>query len=146
MGSGIRITKGEIDNISGGRTVWEGLKSKIARWQADPNKPIQFNEAERQQIRQMMKLATDKLAAKQKIIQDARDEIVQNDDPTDHLKTSNKAKKALADVDMKGLNAGITPPGGAKQLDANKAMEYLKKAGGDKDKARKLAKDDGYQF
>jgi len=33
-----------------------------------------------------------------------------------------------------------------KALDANTAKSYLQKAGGDKDKARKLAKDDGYQF
>jgi hypothetical protein len=36
--------------------------------------------------------------------------------------------------------------GGSKQLDKAKAAEYLQKAGGDKDKARQLARGDGYSF
>jgi hypothetical protein len=52
--------------------------------------------------------------------------------------------KQLGSAKMKAVSGGGSKEGG--KLTVDEAREYLKKAGGDKDKARKMAKDDGRNF
>lgn len=66
------------------------------------------------------------------------------------LMKSGRRLQAVAENPMSPvMREGLNPqgePSAAKPLDAKKATEYLRKAGGDKDKARKAAKKDGYTF
>jgi len=65
-------------------------------------------------------------------------------------KASEQEKKALFISDPYGIlsptNNPISNPGGGKTLDEKMAQAILKEAGGDKDKARKIAKERGYTF
>lgn len=127
VGSGLRITNAEINAVKGGRTVWESIRSKVKAFQLNPDKPIQYNPAEREQIRQLMKLSTDKLAAKNTMIQDARSDLLISDKPADHMKVFNETAKKISDVDMKGLSDnGLTPPaGGAKVATTADIQAYM---------------------
>jgi hypothetical protein len=62
----------------------------------------------------------------------AKDPRVMDGDKVNYAKAAMLARDSVA--------------AGGKQMDAAKAKEYLEKAGGDKEKARELAKTDGYSF
>lgn len=56
-------------------------------------------------------------------------------------------KMAIADRSESGDEASAdASSNGSKQLDADTARQFLQRAGGDKDKARQMAKDAGYSF
>lgn len=140
VGSGLRITNAEINAVKGGRTVWESIRSKVKAFQLNPDKPIQYNPAEREQIRQLMKLSTDKLAAKNTMIQDARSDLLISDKPADHMKVLNDTAKKIAEVDMKGLT------GGAEGLSSgHKVGDVVSVGGGKKVKITKILPGDKFE-
>jgi hypothetical protein len=57
-----------------------------------------------------------------------------------------EALSKLTEPKSQGAAAGAAPTAAEKQLTADQAKQFLKQAGGDRTKARKLAKDAGYSF
>lgn len=64
---------------------------------------------------------------------------------TGNTQLMNKMLTAF-DNQVQILKSGIPRTGGSKQITSGKAQEYLQKAGGDPNKARALAKADGWKF
>lgn len=101
-GSGVRITQGEINNVMGGQSRWEAMRAALNQWNTDPAKANKILEPMRGQIRQLLGTVSQKLANKEAIVEDARQKLIDTDDPKAHRQIVADAKKALAAVDTGG--------------------------------------------
>lgn len=124
-GSNFRITTAEINTTTGGKTGWEQLKSDFGKWNPDSGKPFQFTNAQRTQIRQMARIAMDKLQRKLKIVQDAGDDLLSSDEPKDHLRTVNNAKRAIGSIDVNSANNNLIGTGGLKTVSTQAEYDAL---------------------
>lgn len=109
-GSGLRMNEAEIARIVGGRSNWESLKASINKWSLDPKEALSITPDQRQQIRALARTVQDKLIAKERIIDDARNALIDSDDPKEHRKIIADAKKALDKIDAGEAVAGGTTP------------------------------------
>jgi hypothetical protein len=98
-GSGIRMNEAEIARIVGGRSNWEGLKAAINQWSLDPTTANSITAEQRKEIRALASTVQQKLTQKQKIIDDARNGLLDSDDPKDHRKTIADTKSQLDKID-----------------------------------------------
>lgn len=106
-GSGLRMNEAEISRIVGGRSKWESLKAAINQWSTDPSKANSITPEQRQQIRALVKTVQDKLNAKQQIIDESRNSLIDADDPKEHRRIVSETKKQLDAIDAgEGGNAG----------------------------------------
>lgn len=133
-GSGVRITQSEINSTQGGKTQWEKLKTELGKWNPDSNKPFQFTDAQRQQVRQMARIAMDKIQRKQKIVQDANDDLLSSDEPKDHLRIVNEAKRNIGSIDVNSANNSLAgtvkmraPNGQTSEVPADQVEHYKSK-------------------
>ncbi len=101
-GSGVRITTAEIMNIMGGQSKWEQAKAALAQWSTDPAKANKILEPMRGQIRMLLNTVTSKLTAKQSVIEDARQKLIDTEDPKAHKQILADAKKQLTSIDAGG--------------------------------------------
>lgn len=108
-GSGLRMNEAEIARIVGGRSNWESLQAAVNKWSLDPKEALSITPEQRQEIRALAKTVQDKLIAKEKIIDDARNALIDSDDPKEHRKIIADAKKALDRIDA-GETAASAPP------------------------------------
>lgn len=116
QGSGIRINEAEIARVMGGRTNLESVKAALNKWQLDPAKGLSITPAQRQQVRALIKVVNDKLLAKQRVVTEAQNSLLDADDPKIHRTIVTRARQSLADIDAGGAPL-TTPasPGGAPQ-------------------------------
>ena len=105
-GSGLRMNEAEISRIVGGRSKWETLKADINQWALDPKKANSITPEQRQQVRALTKTVQDKLNAKQRIIDDARNSLIGANDPTEHRRIVAESKKKLDAIDGGGSESG----------------------------------------
>lgn len=141
QGSGLRMNEAEISRIVGGRSKWESLKAAINQWSLDPKAALSITPEQRQEIRALAKTVQDKLIAKEKLIDDARNALIDSDDPKEHRKIVSDTKRKLDAIDAATAEqGGSLPDGGGKKIDLETAKIFLKEAGGDKQKAAQLAK------
>jgi hypothetical protein len=108
-GSGLRMNEAEISRIVGGRSKWETLKASINQWQLDPTKANSITPDQRQEIRSLVEAVNSKLMKKQQALDEAREGLLNSDDPTDHRRIVTNAHHALTQVD----EAAGTEGGGA---------------------------------
>jgi hypothetical protein len=99
MGTGIRINEAEINRTVGGRSKWQALQAAINQWKLDPKAALSITPEQRQQIRDLVKVVNDKVAAKQKILDDAEEGINNTDDVGEHRRIVGEMKKKLSAVD-----------------------------------------------
>lgn len=109
QGSGLRMNEAEIARIVGGRNHWQDIKSAIMRWQIDPSKPFSVTPEQRQQIWKLIGEVKGRLDQKQKLIDDASDELVGADSPESHRKLVAELRKSLTAIDA-GQQVGAMPP------------------------------------
>lgn len=86
QGSGVRITKGEIEAVTGGRSGFENLKAAFEHWNPDSGKALSITEAQRGQIQQLMALAKERIAGKVNAINEANRALVDAGNVEDHRK------------------------------------------------------------
>ena len=141
QGSGLRMNEAEISRIIGGATQWTQLKTALNKWSLDPQHAT-FTDEQRGQMAKILTTARDKITAKQQIIEDAEEKLANSTDPGEHRKLLADTRKKLDGIDAAGQQQG----GGSGKLTVEEAQSYLQKAGGDKDKARQMAKADGRSF
>jgi hypothetical protein len=137
--SGLRMNQAEIERIVGGRTKWEDLKAKIDAWQLDPSKGFALTPAQRTQVKALMNAAGGRIQKKIDIIDDANEQL-STAGPGDYRRILSETTKKLDQADKP------TKEGSGGKITIDEARDYLKKAGGDKVKARELAKKDGREF
>lgn len=143
-GSGLRMNEAEISRIVGGRSNWESLKAAANKWSLDPKTANSITPDQRTQIHKLVEEVNKKLVAKQAVINEAHDSLLDSDDPKEHRRIVGDAKKKLDAVDQ-GQGSAL-PEGGGKPLDAQTAAQFLKEAGGDRAKAQQLAKEHNWKF
>lgn len=91
QGSGVRITQPEINNIMGSPSKLEQVKAALRQWSTNPAEAIKILEPMRNQIHALVTTVNDKLTAKQRIIDGARDRLAT-------AKTEQEYKQIKADV------------------------------------------------
>jgi hypothetical protein len=99
VGSGVRMNEAEIARIVGGRSKWETLKASINQWSLDPKSARSITPEQQQEIHALTQTVHDKLTAKQKILDDARQELIDSDDPKDHRRILADTHQKLTAVD-----------------------------------------------
>lgn len=119
QGSGVKITQSEINSIVGGQSHWEQMKSALQQWNTDPAKANKILEPMRNQIKSLVSKVNEKLSAKEAAIEDARQKLIDTDDPKQHKQIVADTKKALASIDT-----GTAPsnPQGGKPAQQPKTM------------------------
>ncbi len=99
QGSGIRMNETEINRIVGGRSAWENLKAKIEHWSTNPDDARSITDDQDKQIRALVGAVQTKMIAKSRIIDDARQALIDSDDPREHRRIVADAKKKLDAID-----------------------------------------------
>lgn len=100
QGSGLRMNEAEIARIVGGRSHWENLRGAIQKWSLDPSKAGSITPEQRQQIRALVNEVDGRLKEKQKVLDQAAQDLVGSDDPLEHRKVVAATRKRLTDVDQ----------------------------------------------
>jgi hypothetical protein len=111
QGSGLRMNEAEIARIVGGRTAWESIKAAANKWQTDPSKGLSVTPAQRGQIRALIGAVYGKLQAKQNILDQAQQDLIGTDDPTEHRRIVARTRQQMTTVDQgQGAAAGGSHP------------------------------------
>jgi len=132
-GSGLRMNEAEISRIVGGRSNFESLKAALNKWQLDPSKALSITASQRGQIRQLMDEVHGKLLKKQEVLDQARQDLVNNDDPFQHRMIVSKARQSLTKIDMGQGGGGISvtdPKGGVHTFPDQASADKFKKLAG----------------
>jgi len=138
-GSGLRMNEAEIARIVGGRNNWETIKAKLEAWRLDPNKGFALTPDQRNQTRALFAAVKDRVSKKQSAIDEESENLAGTDSAAEHRRIYNRLEKRLGQIDS-GTGGGSGP------LSENEARDYLQRAGGDANKARQMAKQDGRTF
>jgi hypothetical protein len=111
QGSGLRMNEAEISRIVGGRTAWESIKAAANKWQTDPRKGLSITPAQRGQIRALMQAVYGKLQQKQNILDQAQQDLINTDDPTQHRRIVARARQQMTTIDQgqSGASGGGNP-------------------------------------
>lgn len=135
-GSGLRMNEAEIARIVGGRSKWESLQASINQWKTDPSKANSITPDQRQQIRALVTEVDNKLKAKQSALDEARQGLINSDDPAEHKRIVVNARNKMSAIDqgpqsqgggMVTMQAPPGPngePGVKKQVPADQVEHY----------------------
>ena len=99
QGSGLRMNEAEIARIIGGRSNWETFKAAVNKWSLDPEAALTITTTQRQQIRNLTKTVADKIRAKQMILVEARQALIDSEDPKEHKRIYADTQSRLAAID-----------------------------------------------
>jgi hypothetical protein len=102
QGSGLRMNEAEISRVIGGRTNFESLKAALNKWQLDPSKGLSITDPQREQIRALMAEVNNKLVAKQNALNEARQGLVESNDPDEHKRIVVNARTKMNQIDQGG--------------------------------------------
>jgi hypothetical protein len=135
-GSGLRMNEAEIARVIGGRSQWEDLKASVNKWQLDPKEARSITPAQDQQIRSLVGVVGQKLAAKQTVLNSARQSLGSTNDPMQHRQILADTHQKLTGVDG-NVNTGaagslsVTDPKGGVHTFSNQASaDAFKRAAG----------------
>jgi hypothetical protein len=111
QGSGLRMNEAEISRIVGGRAAWESIKAAANKWQTDPRKGLSITPAQRGQIRALMQAVYGKLQQKQNILDQAQQDLINTDDPTQHRRIVAGVRQKMTTIDQgqSGASGGGNP-------------------------------------
>lgn len=98
QGSGFRMNEAEIARAVGGAVKLTQLKTYMNKWSTDPNHPA-IPDEQRQQIENLIGVVKDKLQQKSQLIDNGRNQLMQTDNPSDHLRIYTNTRKSLSGVD-----------------------------------------------
>lgn len=102
QGSGLRMNEAEISRIVGGRSNWESLQAAANKWRLDPKAARSITPPQQQQIRALVNEVQRKLLAKQNILDEARNGLINSDDPNEHRRIVAGARQKLTQIDQGG--------------------------------------------
>lgn len=105
QGSGFRMTRAEIDNITHGRSRWEDLNQAIVQWSTDPTKALALSDTQRADLKS---LAAEERRRANKVghqVIDARtefDDAMLAEDPTRLNKARTKLQQQFLSLEDEG--------------------------------------------
>lgn len=132
-GSGLRMNEAEISRVLGGRTQWETLQASLNKWSTDPTH-AQIPPAQRKQISDLVTAVDSKLKTKQAALEDARQALINTDDPGEHRNIVAKARAKMTAVDQG--SGGGTASGMVRFKDSQGGVHDIPAANLDKAKQR----------
>lgn len=144
-GSGLRMNEAEISRVIGGRSKWESLKAAANQWSLDPKTANSITPEQRSQIHALVEHVNNKLLAKQQLMDQARQDLINTDDPGEHRRIVATTRGKLTKIDEGEGQQTQLPNGGGKAIDKATAQQFYEAAGHDPDKARKLAVQNGWK-
>lgn len=97
-GSGLRMNEAEISRIIGGATKWTQLQTALNKWSTDPAH-ASFTNEQRNQMRQIIQASAAKLSAKQTILEQGEQDLLDADDVKTHRQIVANTRKLLDAVD-----------------------------------------------
>jgi hypothetical protein len=100
QGSGLRMNEAEISRIVGGRSKWEDLQAAANKWSLNPQTANSITPDQRQQIRALMGAVNQKLTDKQNILDQARQDLINSNDPLEHRRIVAAAHQRLSAIDQ----------------------------------------------
>lgn len=98
-GSGLRMNEAEISRIVGGRSKWESLQAAANKWQIDPKAALSITPEQRQEIRALVTEVGKKINAKQALLSDAQNKLIQAKDKDTYRQVVADAQKQIASID-----------------------------------------------
>lgn len=107
QGSGLRMNEAEISRIVGGRSNWESLKAAVNKWSLDPKTANSITPAQRQQIRSLVAAVQQKLTAKQAILDQSHEDLINATDVSGHRRVVAGARSRMTAIDQG--ESGATP-------------------------------------
>jgi hypothetical protein len=113
QGSGIRINEAEINRVVGGRSKWQDLQAAVNKWQLDPKEALSITPEQRREIRALTQVVNDKVTAKQQALDEARQQLIATQDPTEHRKIIANVNSRLSQIDTGGAQGGGQSRSGA---------------------------------
>jgi hypothetical protein len=134
QGSGLRMNEAEISRIVGGRSKWQSLQAAANKWSLDPKAARSITPEQQAQIHSLVSVVQQKLLNKQKVMDDARQALINSDDPMDHRRIVAGARQKLTQIDETiGAAAPNGPPPGAthKAMGSDKKWHYTNAQGQD---------------
>lgn len=91
-GSGLRMTKAELENVVGGRSKWASIEAALQKWV--PGQALSITDSQRAEIQKLLATMGGRIAAKASAIEEARNGLIDAPDITSH-------RRILADLDKK---------------------------------------------
>ena len=116
QGSGLRMNEAEISRIVGGRSNWQNLQAWAQKWNTDPAHANSLTSAQRQQVQSLVSAVEAKAQAKRGIIEDARQSLINADDPIAQRQIIANTHTKLNAIDSGATNptfAGAVSNGGS---------------------------------
>lgn len=108
QGSGLRMNEAEISRIVGGRSNWQSLQAAMNKWSVDPAAANSITPAQREQIHALVNTVNAKLTAKQNIINDAANQMVDVSDATQQHRILAETRQKLQAID-EGNGGNVAP-------------------------------------
>ncbi len=99
QGSGLRMNEAEISRVVGGRSAWQNLQAAIQHWNTNPADARSITPAQDQQIRALVGTVQQKLLAKGRVLDGARQTLINSDDPEIHRQAVVAARAQLDAID-----------------------------------------------
>lgn len=103
QGSGVRMSEAEMARIVGGRSNWETLKATLNKWSLDPSKALSVTDAQRDQMRALVKALGERTQQQLTYLNEARRSLVDAPDANAH-------RKIMADTQQR-LDSLLNPTG-----------------------------------
>lgn len=110
QGSGVRMTDTELNRIAGGRSEWENLKASLQKWAVDPSQALQLTDAQRTQMRNLVKAVQQKAQDKLQILNKAGQDLIDAGDVDTHRRILQGAREALTEAATSGGGAPLRKP------------------------------------
>jgi hypothetical protein len=107
QGSGLRMNEAEISRIVGGRSNWQTLQASVNKWSLNPSTANSITPAQRAQIHSLIDVVDNKLQAKESILDSARLQLVNSDNPKEHQAIVYGARNSLMQVDTGPASSGF---------------------------------------
>lgn len=91
-GSGLRMTKAELENVVGGRSKWASIEAALQKWV--PGQALSITDSQRAEIQKLLTTMGGRIEAKASAIEEARNSLIDAKDVSSH-------RRILADLDKK---------------------------------------------
>lgn len=108
-GSGVRITKGEIESVLGGRSNLEAIKARLEKWNPNSGEALSITDAQRAQMKSLAALIGQRAQAKVAALETARQALFDAQSPEDHRRVLLDLHRALGDAGAPAPAGGGVP-------------------------------------
>lgn len=97
-GSGLRMSEAELEKIRRGRSRWEDLKAVVNKWNPDSGKALEITDSQREQIRDLITAVNEKAAVRVRLIDEARNALIDAQTPEDSRRITARLKSQLSSL------------------------------------------------